>query len=69
VGRIALHGLDQIGDQVVALLELHVDVGEGLAATLPQRHQAVVGHDQPQADQHNHAKDDPACGAHGFSPS
>ncbi len=52
MGGVALHRLHQIGDQVVALLQLHVDVGEGLVGPLPEAHQAVVdaGHDQPGDD-------------------
>ena len=42
VRGVALHGLDQVRDQVVALLQLHVDVGEGLVDALPQRDEAVV---------------------------
>jgi hypothetical protein len=34
VRRVAFDGLDQVRHQVVALLELHVDVGEGLPAAL-----------------------------------
>ena len=67
VCRIALNRLDQVGHQVVALLELHVDVGERLAAALAQRHQAVVGHDQPKADQYEKPQNDPAGGAHVLS--
>src|SRR5882757_472517 len=39
---VALHGLDQIRDQVVALFELHVDVSKGLADALTERHQPVI---------------------------
>src|ERR1039458_5580563 len=42
VRGVALHGLDQIRDQIVALLELHVDVGEGLADALTERDQTVI---------------------------
>ena len=35
MGGIALHRLDQVGDQVLPLLQLHVDVGEGLVGPLP----------------------------------
>ena len=40
---ITLHGLDQVRDQVVALLELHVDIGKGLADPLAERDQTVIG--------------------------
>src|SRR5215470_7902311 len=49
----------------MALLELHIDIREGLPASLAQRHQAVVGHDQPQGDQYEKPYDDPTRGAHG----
>ncbi len=48
VGGIALHRLDQIRNEVVPLLGLHVDVGERLVDPLPHRDQPVVDHDDPQ---------------------
>ena len=42
VAGVALHGLDQVRDQIVALLELHVDVGKGLTDALAERDQAVI---------------------------
>jgi hypothetical protein len=65
VGRVALDRLDQVGNEVVALLKLDVDVGEGLPAALPQRNKAIVGHGKPQAQQHENCEDDPAGVAHG----
>ena len=50
VRRIALHGFDEIGDEIVTLLELHVDVGKCLAIALAHRHEAVIGRHQPHAD-------------------
>jgi hypothetical protein len=46
--RVTLHRLDQVGNEVVALLSLHVDVGKGLVHPLPQGHKPVVDHDDPQ---------------------
>jgi hypothetical protein len=39
---LALYGLDQVRDQIVALLELHVDIGKGLADALTERDQTVI---------------------------
>ncbi len=52
---IALHRFDQIGDQVLALLELDVDVGERLVGALIERDQLVVGADD---DEQHHGDDD-----------
>src|SRR5664279_1678670 len=68
MGGIALHRLHQIGDQVVALLELHVDVGEGLVGPLPHSDEAVVDTDGPDHDYDNDAENDPAGGGHGTAP-
>ena len=47
----------------MALLELHVDVGEGLTDALPQRDQAVIDHDDIENGGCNDAENDP--GGHG----
>ena len=59
---VALHGLDQIGDQVVALLELDVDVGERLVDPLPHRNEAVVDHDDPHHEHDKDTENDPGRG-------
>src|SRR6516225_2513052 len=41
VRRIALHGLDQVGNQIRAALELHVHSAPGLARKIAQPHQPV----------------------------
>ena len=61
---VALHGLDQVRDQIVALLELHVDVGKGLADALAERDQAVIGAEGEQHENDDDAENDPA-GRHG----
>ena len=43
---IALHRLDEVRDEVVALLELHVDVRISLRDALSQRDEAVVDDDE-----------------------
>jgi hypothetical protein len=53
VGGVTLHRLHQIGHEILALLELDVDVGEGAVGVLAKRHQAIVG-----ADHHHHQDDD-----------
>src|SRR5579863_8289066 len=64
MGGVALYGLDQVRDQVVTLLELHVDVGKGLADALAERDQAVIGAKRKQNEDDNDAENDPA-GRHG----
>jgi hypothetical protein len=56
VRGVTLYRLDQVGNEVVALLELHVDVGEGLVDPLPHGNQAVVDRDRPQDDNDDHRK-------------
>ena len=48
MGGIALHRLDQVGNEVVALLELDVDVGKGLIDPLPHGNELVVDADRPK---------------------
>src|ERR1700730_10809750 len=55
VASVALYGFDEVGDQVVAALELDVNVGPGVVALDFQAHQAVVHAD---ADEHQQDKDD-----------
>src|SRR6266849_4339308 len=54
VPGVALHGFNHVGDQVVAALELDVNVGPGVVAPDAQTHQAVVHYD----DQDNDDRDD-----------
>ena len=62
VADIALDGVDQVGDQVVAALELDVDLGPGFLGPVSRRDQPVVGQDEPKDDQDDDPDDDP--GAH-----
>ncbi|MNE47646.1 hypothetical protein D3C80_1420580 [compost metagenome] len=55
---VALHRLDQIGDQILTLLQLHVDVGERLIGRLIQRHQFVVGPDDDEQQNDDDDADD-----------
>jgi hypothetical protein len=61
VSGVAFHRLDEIGHEIVALLELHIDVGEGLFAPLPQGDEAVVDADEPENEENKNAENDPAA--------
>jgi hypothetical protein len=47
---ITLNRVYQIGDQIVSLSQLRVDVGPALPAILPQADEPVVNEHQDQAD-------------------
>jgi hypothetical protein len=52
---IASGDLDQVGNQVVAALQLHVDLREGVLERVARGHQAVVDAHAPECDGgHNH---------------
>lgn len=48
VARIALHRFDKIGHEVVPLLHLNVNIGEGRIDTLAHGHEPVVDDDDPK---------------------
>src|SRR5690606_37495259 len=58
VCSVTLHGLDQVRDQIVALLQLDVDVGESLVAVLTKRDEAVVNADQQHRQNGDDDEDD-----------
>ena len=58
VGHVALGGLDEVRDQVVAALELHVDLGEGVLAGITQRDEPVVDADAPDRGKDDGPDDD-----------
>jgi hypothetical protein len=60
MGSVAFHGLHQIGNEIVALLELHVDVGESLVGPAAQGDHGVVGRDQIDRDRGDDRQQDPA---------
>src|SRR5258706_7382186 len=64
--HVALHRLDEIRDQVVATLELHVDLREGGLVPVAQGNQAVVDRDGPEPDDDDDCQEHPH--AHGRSP-
>ena len=45
-----LHGIEQVGNQIVTALELDVDLLEGVGRLIPRGHEAVVGDDKPDTD-------------------
>src|SRR5690242_9622373 len=59
VGGVAFHGFDEIGDEVIAALELHVDIGPGVIALHAEANQSVVEKDNHEGEhgddnQHRH---------------
>ena len=51
VGGVALDGLDEVGDQVEAALELNVDLRPGVLDLVAPADQAVVGGDEVDRQQ------------------
>ena len=51
---IALHGGHELGNQVVALLQLHVDVGKGVLSVVTQFDEGVVNADASYNQDCNH---------------
>ena len=47
VQHIGLGALHQIGNQVVAALELHINLRKSILKLVAQRHQLVVSHQTP----------------------
>src|SRR4029079_17513536 len=68
VRGVAFHCLDQVWNKVVALLELHVDVGKGLVGPLPHGDETVVDGDRPDDDHGNDTEHDPTGGGHETAP-
>jgi hypothetical protein len=58
--HVALGGLHEIRDQVVAPLELHVDLRPGFLADVLETDQAVVERDEPEDEDDEDAQQDPA---------
>src|ERR1017187_8750624 len=50
VRGVTLHGFHQVGDKVVAALQLHIDVGPSVVGADLQLHQTVVNADQRKRD-------------------
>jgi hypothetical protein len=64
---MALDRLDQIGNQVIAPLELHVDLALGVVDLIPPSREPVV--DEHRDDQHHddHDRENDEGGGHGQS--
>ena len=59
VAGVALDRLDQIRDQVVATLGLHLDLATGIVNPVAFRNKAVVDGKRPQDEQDDDPEDDP----------
>ena len=66
---VAAHGLDQSRDEIVAMLQLDVDVREGRRAALVQGHQAVVGRPGERHGKRDSARADHQYDFHANAPS
>ena len=58
--HVALHGLDQIGNQVVTTLELHLDLREGVLEPIAERDQPVVDADAVIAQSRSNTRPRPS---------
>src|SRR5207302_899398 len=60
--HITLGGFDQVGNQVVAPFELHVDLGERIFETIAEGDESIIDAGGPKAehdyDQEQYSKDD-----------
>ena len=59
--EVALGGLDEVGDEVVAAAELHVDLSERVLEAVLQDNESVVESDDPSNQRHecdNYDSDD-----------
>ena len=61
MAHIALDGLDQVGDEVVPALELHVDAAPALGHQIFVGHQPVVNGHRPDKQEHHHAQENVKC--------
>ena len=53
MGRIPLHGLDHVGDQIISTLELDIDVGPRRLRLLPEFYEGVLETDPDYEDRAN----------------
>ena len=58
VSRVALHGLDEVGDQVPAPLELDLDLRPRVVDSVPLLDEAVVEQNEEQPDEQNDPEKD-----------
>ena len=57
VSRVALDRLDQVRDQILAALELHLDLRPGVVDAVAELDEAVVERDQQTDEQHDDRED------------
>jgi hypothetical protein len=60
VGGVTLHRLHQVGDEVIAALELHIDLRPGGVDLVALADQPVVGAQRPRDEQHEDETDQAA---------
>jgi hypothetical protein len=58
VAGIALHGFDDVGNEIVAALELHIDVRPGVVGLNIQPHEPVVDPDDGNRDHRQDYEDE-----------
>ncbi len=63
VGGVTLHCRDQIGDKIVPLAQLRINIGGSLIDRLAQADKPVINPDQHKANDQQGGKDD-ECGSH-----
>ena len=66
VGHVALDGFDEVGNQVVAALELHVDLRPGVVDEVAQVDETVVDGDEPEDEGDENTKENENGGHGGF---
>jgi hypothetical protein len=59
---VALHRLDEVRDEILALLQLNIDIRKRLIATLLLRNQRVVNADQEDRDDGQSPEQNIKCG-------
>ena len=66
VRQVTPGDLHQIGDQVMAALELHLDLGKGVTKTVAQGHQPVIDGNEVEEAQQGDRENDGGGEFHGF---
>src|SRR6266550_4587018 len=66
--HVALHGVDQSGDQVMPPLELNTDLVPRFVDHVPQADEAVVHEDEEERDDRDDDQDDPERGHRRVTP-
>ena len=64
VGGVALDGLDQVGDEIVAALELDVDAAPGFVDPVAAPDDRVPDEDPDEPDKEQEGDDDDYCDQH-----